>query len=269
MRPLVATIGMIEKWQEEVAMKLNRTMCFVAVAILPAVSAHSFTQNSPAVVAAPAAVYPPAVAPDKLPVPEAPLNKPAPTPPVVQKKPVVKKSTATDSLRPGQYVWEDRATKDSITRIVVVLDIQRLYVFQDGALVAFSTVSTGKKGHETPAGIFTILEKDKDHKSSIYDDAPMPFMQRLTWDGVALHAGHNPGRAASHGCVRLPATFAKQLFDVTKYGQQVIVMKDLDTPPPAPAIIKPVQPPVQPTVQPPVVPPVAPAPVANPTVIAS
>jgi lipoprotein-anchoring transpeptidase ErfK/SrfK len=244
-------------------MKFNRTMWLAVLAVSPVITAQVLAQNAPAQV-----VTPPTVVPDKQPVPEAPLNKPAPmvpptVPPVVQKKPVAKKAVATDSLKPGQYVWKSRATKDSQTKIVVVLDIQRLYVFQNGSLVAFSTVSTGKKGHETPAGIFTILEKNKDHKSNIYDDAPMPFMQRLTWDGIALHAGHNPGRAASHGCVRLPLSFAKNLFDVTKYGQQVIVMKDLDTPPPAPpappVIVKPAEPPVAL--------PVTPVPVAEPSPI--
>ena len=69
-----------------------------------------------------------------------------------------------------------------------------------------STVSTGKPGHATPTGVFTILQKEVDHKCNLYDDAPMPFMQRLTWSGVAMHAGHLPGFPASHGCIRLPAT---------------------------------------------------------------
>ena len=196
-----------------------------------------------------------------------PLVQPTlPTPqkvqPVVQKTPPAKKAPAVDALRPGQFVWEDRAIKEADTRIVVVLNVQRLYVFQNSKLVAFSTISSGKKGHETPPGIFPILEKDLDHKSSLYDDAPMPFMQRLTWDGVAMHAGHNPGFPASHGCVRLPAEFAKRLFNVTKYGQRVIVMRDVDTPPPAPAEVKPIEPatPANP-VQPAAVPAPTPAPV--------
>jgi lipoprotein-anchoring transpeptidase ErfK/SrfK len=244
-------------------MKFNRTIWLAVVAISPVIAAQGFAQNAPAQVVTPPAVVPPTIVPDKQPVPEAPLNKPVTVPPVVQKKPVAKKSAATDSLKPGQFVWENRASKEAQTKIVVVLDIQRLYVFQNGSLVAFSTISSGKKGHATPPGIFTILQKNKDHKSNLYSDAPMPFMQRLTWDGIALHAGHNPGRPASHGCVRLPLTFAKNLFDVTKYGQQVIVMKDLDTPPPAPpappVIVKPVEPPLTPPVVP------EPAPVTVPT----
>jgi lipoprotein-anchoring transpeptidase ErfK/SrfK len=251
-------------------MKFNRTIWLAVAAISPVIAAQGFAQNAPvqqnapAQIVTPPAVVPPTVVPDKQPVPEASLNKPVPVPPVVQKKPVAKKSAATDSLKPGQFVWENRASKESETKIVVVLDIQRLYVFQNGSLVAFSTISSGKKGHATPAGIFTILQKNKDHKSNIYDDAPMPYMQRLTWDGIALHAGHNPGRPASHGCIRLPLSFAKNLFDVTKYGQQVIVMKDLDTPPPPPpappVIVKPVEPPIAPPVSPPVVPEPTPAP---------
>jgi lipoprotein-anchoring transpeptidase ErfK/SrfK len=242
-------------------MKFNRTIWLAVAAISPVIAAQSFAQNAPAQVITPPAVVPPTIVPDKQPVPEAPLNKPVTVPPIVQKKPVAKKSAATDSLKPGQFVWENRASKEAQTKIVVVLDIQRLYVFQNGSLVAFSTISSGKKGHATPPGIFTILQKNKDHKSNLYSDAPMPFMQRLTWDGIALHAGHNPGRPASHGCVRLPLSFAKNLFDVTKYGQQVIVMKDLDTPPPAPpVIVKPVEPPIAPPVAPPVVPEPTPAP---------
>jgi hypothetical protein len=109
-----------------------------------------------------------------------------------------------------------------------------------------STVSTGKKGHETPTGVFTILQKHREHKSTLYDDAPMPFMQRLTWDGVALHAGKLPGYPASHGCVRLPMEFAKRLFALTTYGITVIVANDTSVPaefahpgvftPPAPVV---------------------------------
>ena len=89
-----------------------------------------------------------------------------------------------------------------------------------------STVSTGKKGHETPTGVFTILQKNKDHRSNLYDDAPMPYMQRLTWDGIALHSGNLPGYPASHGCVRMPDGFAKRLFAETELGMTVIVSND-------------------------------------------
>ena len=227
---------------------LASTMLFCAsFSALPATA-----QNAPSVEKTPPPVLVPGPTEAETPVAKpdiVPPAKPAAkaTPPAIAKpKPQPQKravAAATDVLKPGQFIWESRANKASETKIVVVLDIQRLYVFQDGGLVAFSTVSSGKKGHETPPGIFPILEKDEDHNSTIYDDAPMPFMQRLTWDGVALHAGHNPGFPASHGCVRMPPAFAKLLFGVTKYGQKVIVMRDLNTPPPAPVEVVPVDPP--------------------------
>jgi lipoprotein-anchoring transpeptidase ErfK/SrfK len=148
------------------------------------------------------------------------------------------KAVATDQLKPGQFMWAEEATNPGTLKIVVLLDVQRLYVFNNSKLVAFSTISSGKLGHETPPGIFPILQKEKDHKSSIYDDAPMPFMQRLTWDGVAMHAGHLPGRPASHGCIRLPARFAQSLFGITRTGQEVLVLRDADTPPPRPVAPK-------------------------------
>ena len=84
-------------------------------------------------------------------------------------------------------------------------------------------MSTGKKGHETPTGVFTILQKNEKHKSNLYDDAPMPYMQRLTWDGVALHAGNLPGYPQSHGCVRMPMAFAQKLFKTTTVGGTIVV----------------------------------------------
>jgi lipoprotein-anchoring transpeptidase ErfK/SrfK len=90
-------------------------------------------------------------------------------------------------------------------------------------LIGVSTVSTGKPGHDTPTGTFNILEKQLKHRSTLYNDAPMPFMQRLTWDGVALHAGNIPGYPASHGCIRLPAAFAELLFNATRLGVSVTI----------------------------------------------
>jgi hypothetical protein len=89
--------------------------------------------------------------------------------------------------------------------------------------IGTTTVSTGRPGNPTPTGVFQILQKKKMHHSNLYDDAPMPFMQRLTWDGVALHAGRIPGRPASHGCVRLPLEFAQKLYGVTYHGGTVVV----------------------------------------------
>ena len=109
--------------------------------------------------------------------------------------------------------------------VVVSIPQQKAWVFKGSKLVASSPVSTGKKGHETPAGVFPILQKKVRHNSNKYDNAPMPYMQRLTWQGVALHAGHVPGYPASHGCIRLPKGFAKKLYGMTNYGTRVVVTK--------------------------------------------
>ena len=109
-------------------------------------------------------------------------------------------------------------------QIVVSRDQQSLVVYDGNTVVATSNVSTGKAGHSTPTGIFSILEKRRFHKSNIYSNAPMPFMQRLTWSGIALHASnHVPSYPASHGCVRLPDAFAKQLFKMTGRGVHVLI----------------------------------------------
>lgn len=132
-----------------------------------------------------------------------------------------------DDLQPGQFEWSvDPASVKGPLLIVVSLADQRAWVFLDGSRIATSTVSTGKTGKETPIGIFPILEKRKVHRSNLYDDAPMPFMQRLTWDGVALHAGRIPGHPASHGCVRLPTQFARELFEITRRDQTVVISHD-------------------------------------------
>jgi lipoprotein-anchoring transpeptidase ErfK/SrfK len=110
--------------------------------------------------------------------------------------------------------------------IVVSLASQRLFVFRHGALWDSSKVSTGRRGNETPVGTFPILQKKVHHRSNLYDDAPMPYMQRLTWGGVALHAGHVPGYPASHGCIRLPKAFAKKLYGITGFSSTVVVVTD-------------------------------------------
>ena len=127
------------------------------------------------------------------------------------------------SLAPNQYVWTEAASTDPV-RIVISIPDQRAYVYRGEQLVAASSVSTGKGGKETPSGTFTVLQKQVDHKSTLYNSAPMPWMQRLTWDGVAIHAGNNPGYAASHGCVRVPMAFAKKLYAITAVGTQVTVV---------------------------------------------
>ena len=108
-------------------------------------------------------------------------------------------------------------------RIVISLPTQRAYVFKDGELWDSSRVSTGKRGKRTPVGTYTILEKAIWHRSNKYSNAPMPYMQRITWGGVALHAGYVPGYPASHGCIRLPRSFAKRLYKITNFSSAVIV----------------------------------------------
>lgn len=108
-------------------------------------------------------------------------------------------------------------------QVVVSKSEQSLSLYEDGELVSTSRVSTGKPGHDTPSGIFSILDKRKYHESNIYSAAPMPFMQRLTWSGIALHEGHVPNYPASHGCIRLPSKFAKSLYGMTSRGVHVII----------------------------------------------
>jgi L,D-transpeptidase catalytic domain len=128
-----------------------------------------------------------------------------------------------DALEPGQFVWQPEAAADGEIEVVISLPLQRAYVYRGGTLIGVSTVSTGRDGYPTPVGAFNILQKRRIHHSNLYDGAPMPFMQRLTWDGIALHAGEIPGQPASHGCIRLPADFARQLFAATEVGGSVHV----------------------------------------------
>jgi hypothetical protein len=126
-------------------------------------------------------------------------------------------------LRPGEFVWHPEVAPEGPVVVVVSLDEQRVYVYRNGIAIGLSTISSGRRGHETPAGVFTILQKDRVHYSNLYDSAPMPYMERLTWDGVALHGGTLPGYPASHGCVRLPKEFAEKLFGITQRGETVVV----------------------------------------------
>ena len=126
------------------------------------------------------------------------------------------------TVAPNRFVWADAASLEPVSVMVSLAD-QRAYVYRGQTLIAVSSVSTGKEDKPTPVGTYPILQKRVAHKSNLYDSAPMPFMQRLTWDGIALHAGKNPGYAASHGCVRLPAAFAKKLFEITSVGSTVTI----------------------------------------------
>lgn len=133
-------------------------------------------------------------------------------------------------LKPGEYAWHPEFSPKGPIVVIVSLPEQLVYVYRNGVIIGASTVSTGKKGHETPTGVFTILQKNEDHYSNLYNNAPMPFMQRLTWSGVAIHAGRLPGYPASHGCVRMPYEFAQLLFGETKTGLTVIVSDEKQFP---------------------------------------
>ena len=141
-----------------------------------------------------------------------------------KKKPAALPQTMEHKVsRPGSYVWEPDRSPDGAVLVVVSLPEQRAHIYRDGKRIGLTTISTGSEGRETPPGQFEILQKKVTHRSNLYDDAPMPFMQRLTWDGIALHAGAVPGYPASHGCIRLPRKLAEQLFAVTDIGTRVIV----------------------------------------------
>ncbi len=132
-------------------------------------------------------------------------------------------SVASAARPAAETFWHPEIAPSGPLVMVVSLDEQQLYVYRNGVAIGISSISTGKPGYETPTGVYTILQKEREHYSNLYDDAPMPWMQRLTWDGVAMHAGALPGRAASHGCIRLPATFARDLYAVTRPGDVVVV----------------------------------------------
>jgi lipoprotein-anchoring transpeptidase ErfK/SrfK len=126
------------------------------------------------------------------------------------------------ALRPGQYVWRDIPAAGS-ERVVISLSDQRAYLYRGDTLVAAAAISTGIEGRDTPTGIFSVLDKKPFYRSKKYDNAPMPWMQRIDQYGIALHGGYNPGYPASHGCIRLPVAFAKKLFSVTDLGTPVYI----------------------------------------------
>ncbi len=128
-------------------------------------------------------------------------------------------------LAPGQYEWNPERSPSGPTLVVVSIDDQMAYVYRNGVQVARSTVSTGKPGKETPTGVFTILQRKVEHESSIYKGAQMPYMQRLTWDGIAMHAGNLPGYPASGGCIRLPYEFSRKVYGVMGNGSTVVITK--------------------------------------------
>lgn len=125
------------------------------------------------------------------------------------------------SLKNGQYVWKDGA--DTVTRVVVSLADQMVYAYDGDELVGAATASTAREGHITPTGIFRVLERHQAYRSKKYDNASMPFMQRIDDYGIAMHGGPLPGYPASHGCIRMPTKFAAKLFAATDVGTPVYV----------------------------------------------
>ena len=126
-------------------------------------------------------------------------------------------------LNPGEFIWKGDAVPAGPIVVVVSLVEQKAYVYRNGIRIGVSTASTGKPGHSTPTGVFMVLQKDKDHNSKTYNNAAMPYTERLTWDGVALHAGGLPGYPSSHGCIHLPSEFARRLFEISPMGMTVVI----------------------------------------------
>jgi hypothetical protein len=138
--------------------------------------------------------------------------------------------TPLDKLKKGEFLWVGGVVTSGPIVMVVSITEQRAYVYRNGVLIGATTVSTGRPGHVTPTGVFTVLQKQKEHRSTIYDGAPMPYMERLTWGGVALHAGGLPGYPESHGCIHLPSEFARLLFDISPNGMTVVIGSDATAP---------------------------------------
>ena len=126
-------------------------------------------------------------------------------------------------LKNGEFVWAPELSGAGPLLLIVNLETQRAVLFRNGVPIGASSVSSGKAGHETPTGVFAILQKRQEHYSSTYNNAPMPNMHRLTWKGIALHAGNLPGYPASHGCIRLPLKFSSLLFGATELGMTVVI----------------------------------------------
>ena len=126
-------------------------------------------------------------------------------------------------LTPGNFVWAETTPTEGDPRVVVDLLTQTAYAFKGDVLVGAASISSAKTGKVTPLGFWKVLDKRKMYRSKKYDNAPMPFMQRIDEYGIALHGGANPGYPASHGCVRMPMKFAEKLFGLTKLGTEVVI----------------------------------------------
>ena len=149
-----------------------------------------------------------------------------PAPMAQPRKPKVRRPSAKTEATPK----ETNAKPQGPLIIAVSIEQQKVRVYDANGLFAESPVSTGMKGHSTPMGVFSIIQKHKMHRSNIYSGAPMPYMQRITWSGVAMHAGVLPGYPASHGCIRMPTAFAMKMWNWTRMGARVIITPGQITP---------------------------------------
>jgi lipoprotein-anchoring transpeptidase ErfK/SrfK len=141
-------------------------------------------------------------------------------PEIPRQKPLKRGSAS----KKGSVVEKEAGAKPQGPLVIVVsIDRQKMTVYDSTGVLAESPVSTGMKGHSTPMGVFSVIQKHKFHHSNIYSGAPMPYMQRITWSGVAMHAGALPGYPASHGCIRMPMAFAMKMWNWTRMGARVIV----------------------------------------------
>ena len=129
--------------------------------------------------------------------------------------------TKSESAKENQL----QETPKGPLQIIISIADQRISLYDNGILIARSSVSTGVRRHPTPLGVFSVVEKERWHRSNLYSSAPMPYMQRITWSGIALHAGVLPGYPASHGCIRLTNDFAIRLWHLTKRGARVIIAR--------------------------------------------
>ena len=211
--------------------------CLLGASLVGAPLSAAPPATAPVPAPRPLAAPTPAAAPAVRPA-VAPVAKPAPKPaaPVAATaaKPAAPKTAARPAkpkppaygvmaLKPGEFTWTPDAVPAGPVVVVVSLPQQRVHVYRNGVRIAVSTISSGRRGYETAPGVFPIIERQAEHYSNKYDNAPMPFMLRLSYDGTALHAGHLPGYPASHGCVRLPLAFAEQLFGTVRRGTVVVV----------------------------------------------
>lgn len=138
--------------------------------------------------------------------------------------------TPKDSLKKGEFTWAPQLAPSGPILVTVSLDEQLAYTYRNGVLIGVATASTGKKGHTTPTGVFHTILKDAKHRSSKYNNAPMPYTQKFTSSGIALHAGGLPGYPSSHGCVHLPSEYARLLFKETPMGMTVMVTNNTKYP---------------------------------------